>query len=158
MRRADLKDPNDPDWYLKIIPVEYSFDDRLWFWAMASAHSRLERSLQRLPFGNDTDPVIQGMISLGIYDWDKVERPFDASTRAMRYTAVLGDRLWSLAKKERERVSFFLSLVKQRLKEGFLGRSLGARGRGYLSSDGRRPECCKLIDWSLCRSGCSGRS
>ena len=100
MRRVDLKDPNDPDWYLKIIPVEYSFDDRLWFWAMASARSRLERSLQRLPFGNDTDPVIQGMISLGIYDWDKVERPFDASTRAMRYTAVLGDRLWSLAKKE----------------------------------------------------------
>ena len=119
MRRVDLKDPNDPDWYLKIIPVEYSFDDRLWFWAMASARSRLERSLQRLPFGNDTDPVIQGMISLGIYDWDKVERPFDASTRAMRYTAVLGDRLWSLAKKERERVSFFLSLVKQRLKEEF---------------------------------------
>src|ERR1700753_2937124 len=111
MRRVDLKDPNDPDWYLKIIPVEYSFDDRLWFWAMASARSRLERSLQRLPFGNDTDPVIQGMISLGIYDWDKVERPFDASTRAMRHTAVLGDCLWSLAKKERERVSFFLSLV-----------------------------------------------
>src|ERR1700753_1962171 len=151
MRRVDLKDPNDPDWYLKIIPVEYSFDDRLWFWAMASARSRLERSLQRLPFGNDTDPVIQGMISLGIYNWDKVERPFDASTRAMRYTAVLGDRLWSLAKKERERVSLSLSVFKQRLKEEFLlGGSLRARGRGYLSSDGRRQECRKPIDWSLC--------
>src|ERR1700753_3141772 len=150
MRRVDLKDSNDPDWYLRIIPVKYSSDDHLWFWAMASARSRLERSLQRLPFGNDTDPVMQGMISLGIYDWDKVERPFDTSTRAMRYTAVLGDRLWSLAKKERERVSFFLSLVKQRLKEEFLGRSLGARGRGYSSSDGRRQECRKPIDWLLC--------
>src|SRR6201992_2671850 len=89
MRRVNLKDLNDPDWYLKIIPVEYSFDDRLWFWAMAAACSRLERSLQRLPFGNDTDPVIQGMISLGIYGWDKVEQSFDASTRAMRYTAVV---------------------------------------------------------------------
>ena len=66
MCRVDLKDLNDPDWYLKIIPVEYSFDDHLWFWAMASARSHLERSLQRLPFGNDTNPVIQGMISLGI--------------------------------------------------------------------------------------------
>src|ERR1700753_251346 len=90
MRRVDLKDPNDLDWFLKIIPVEYSFDDCLWFWAMASAHSHLEQFLQRLPFGNDTDPVIQGMINLGIYDWDKVEQLFNASTRAMRYTAVLG--------------------------------------------------------------------
>src|ERR1700759_3056244 len=119
MRRVDLKDPNDPDWNLKIIPVEYSFDDRLWFWAVASARSRLERSLQRLPFGNDTDPVIQGMISLRIHDWDNVEQPFDASTRAMRYTALLRDRLWTLAKKERERFSPSLSVVKQRLKEEF---------------------------------------
>src|SRR6201992_3599684 len=81
-------------------------------------------------------PFAPSVISLGIYDWDKVERPFDASTRAMWYTAVLGDSLWSLAKKERQRVSFFLSLVKQRLKEEFLGRSFGARGRGYSSSDG----------------------
>src|ERR1700753_1876479 len=108
MCRVNLEDPNDPDWYLKIIPVEYCFDDRLWFWAMASAHSCLEQSSQRLPFGNNTNPVIQGMTSLGIYNWDKVERLFNASTRAMRYTAVLGDHLWSLAKKEQERV--FLSL------------------------------------------------
>ena len=119
MRRVDLKDPNDPDWFLKIIPVEYSFDDCLWFWVMASACLCLEQSLQRLPFSNDTNLVIQGMISLGIYDWDKVEQPFDASTRAMQYTAVLGDRLWSLAKKEQERVSFSLSLAKQRLRKEF---------------------------------------
>src|ERR1700753_537653 len=115
MRRGDLKDPHDPDWYLQIISVAYSFDDRLWFWSMASARSRLERSLQRLPFGNDTNPVIQGMISLGIYDWDKVEQLFDALTRAMTYTAVLGDCLWSLVKKERERVflsfSFWLRIL-----------------------------------------------
>src|SRR6201992_3013235 len=119
MRRVDLKDPNDPDWYLKIIPVEYSFDDRLWFWAMALARLHLERSVQRLPFGNNTDPVIQGMISLGIYDWDKVEQPFNASTRAMRYTTILGDCLWSLAKKEQERVSFSLSSVSLRLRKEF---------------------------------------
>ena len=41
---------------------------------------------------------------MGVGDPGPEDRPFDASTRAIRYAASLGDRLWDIALRDRERV------------------------------------------------------
>ena len=51
------------------------------------------------------------LVRRGILDQSAFDRPWDASTRSMRYSAVLGDRLWEMVNFEREkvRISFGLS-------------------------------------------------
>jgi hypothetical protein len=42
---------------------------------------------------------------LGACDGSEEDRPYPASTRAMRHSSVMADRLWSMIHQERERVS-----------------------------------------------------
>ena len=37
----------------------------------------------------------------GVLDFEPAERPNDASTWAIRYSAVMGDRLWAMVQGER---------------------------------------------------------
>ena len=50
------------------------------------------------------DRVLYHLLRRGVIDQGPEDRPFDALTRAMRYAASLGDRLWDIALRERERV------------------------------------------------------
>ena len=47
------------------------------------------------------------VINVGVRDMDAVDKPWDASTRSMRYAACLGDRLWTMVAREQNRVCVF---------------------------------------------------
>ena len=78
------------------------FDDLVWHQSIVS----LER-LQTFRGGLRTDPddaVFWSLLMRGVLDMEPEERLNDASTRAVRYSAVMGDRLWAMVQGERLRV------------------------------------------------------
>ena len=78
------------------------FDDLVWHQSIVS----LER-LQTFCGGLQTDPdtsVFWILLMRGVLDLEPSERPNDASTRAVRYSAVMGDRLWAMVQGECLRV------------------------------------------------------
>ena len=104
MARIDHQDPNDPHWYRKTAVPEYIADDRIWFWSMGTARVHDERIRHGEVLSSANDIAVQNMIRLGLYDWTAEDRPWDGSTRSMRYAAVVSDRLWELLRLERQRV------------------------------------------------------
>ena len=73
----------------------------------------LER-LQTFRGGLRADPddaVFWNLLMQGVLDMEPEERPTDASTRAVRYSAIMGDRLWAMAQGERLRVRGLRLLV-----------------------------------------------
>src|ERR1700753_2226141 len=84
--------------------AEYIADDRIWFWAMGTARIHDERIRRGEVMSSANDVAVQNMIRLGLYDWTVEDRPWDGSTRSMRYAAVVSDRLWELLRLERQRV------------------------------------------------------
>ena len=104
MDRVDLQNPNDPLWYRKTAVPEYLADDRIWFWAMGTARIHDERIRCGEVLSSANDVTVQNMIRLGLYDWTAEDRPWDGSTRSMRYAAVVNNRLWELLHLERQRV------------------------------------------------------
>src|ERR1700753_1589830 len=104
MSRADHQDLNNPHWYCKTAVPEYIADDRMWFWAMGTARIHDERIRCDEVLSNANSVALQNMICLGLYDWTAEDRPWDGSTRSMRYAAVVSDRLWELLRLEQQRV------------------------------------------------------
>ena len=75
------------------------FDDLVWHQSIVS----LER-LQTFHGGLRADPddaVFWNLLMRGVLDMEPEERPNDAATRAVRYSAVMGDRLWAMVQGER---------------------------------------------------------
>src|ERR1700753_1828707 len=103
MAHVDLQDPNDPLWYRKTAVPEYIADDWIWVWAMGTARIHNERIRRGEGMSSANDVAVQNMIRLGLYDWPAEDRPWDGSTRLMRYAAVVSDRLWELLRLERQR-------------------------------------------------------
>ena len=104
MDRVDHQDPNDPHWYRKTAVPEYIADDRIWFWAMGTARVHDERIRRSEVLSSANDVAVQNMIRLGLYDWTAEDRPWDGSTKSMRYAAEVSNRLWELLCLERQRV------------------------------------------------------
>ena len=73
----------------------------LWHQSMA-VNSRLEQKERQRPHYND-EGVLFSLLKTGIIDVPEGDRPDKASTRSMRYTAALVDRLWVMWQDERER-------------------------------------------------------
>jgi len=53
---------------------------------------------------NGDERVLWSMIRLGILDKEGINKPWDASMRSMRHSAIIGDRLWSMIEAEHTRV------------------------------------------------------
>jgi len=90
-----------------------SLDDQLWHQCLATyrRHQEVERATVARASPDwvgvqqtDDDRVLLRLLDRGISDQSAFDRPFDASTRLMRFAAVMGDRLWSLLERERLRV------------------------------------------------------
>src|ERR1700753_2577474 len=115
MTHVDHQDPNDPHWYRKMAVLEYIANDRIWFWAMGTARIHDERIQHGEVLLSANDIAVQNMIRLGIYNWTAEDRPWDGSTRSMRYAAVVSNRLWQLLRLERQRVGaatcYFLAIT-----------------------------------------------
>jgi len=83
-------------------------DDTLWSLALASGRHVKE---VRKPAANTWTHDEQAMWHLlegGLFDAKVHDKPWDASTRSMRYTAIMGDRLWSMYETERNRVGLII--------------------------------------------------
>ena len=70
--------------------------------------NQLDRRADDMPM-NDT--ALYHLINVGVRDMDAIDKPWDASTRSMRYAACLGDRLWTMITREQNRVCVFCFFV-----------------------------------------------
>ena len=77
-------------------------DDQLWHQALATFHG-LE-SMRGGDFPID-DLVLFHLIRRGVVDHDDMDKRWDSSTRSMRHSLAIGSHLWSLIRKEVDRVS-----------------------------------------------------
>ena len=78
-----------------------SMDDQLWIQAlMVNRHRREEAPIVE----NSEGTSLRRLLRMGITDRDPRDRPCHASTRSMRYSATLADRLWTLIEQQTERV------------------------------------------------------
>ena len=78
------------------------FDDLIWHQSMVSI-CRLETHRQA-HLSDPDDAIYWRLLLQGIADLDSVEKPNDTLTRAIRYSAVMSDRLWAMVQGERVRV------------------------------------------------------
>ena len=79
-----------------------TLDDHLWFLSICTSRSQGLRLHGGLP---QADRWLWKILQLGYIDGRTADRPWGASTRSMRYAAILGDRLQANIEVERERVS-----------------------------------------------------
>ena len=51
-----------------------------------------------------SDQALWHLINIGARDMPLIDKPWDASTRSMRFATCLADRLWVILKREQNRV------------------------------------------------------
>ena len=87
-------------------------DDLVYHGSLVAFHkNQLDRCADDMPL-NDT--ALYHLINVGVWDMDAIDKPWDASTRSMRYAACLGDHLWTMITREQNRVCvLFLCLLKK---------------------------------------------
>ena len=86
------------------------YDDQLWYQMML-----VERHMQERKADDGMDSWHQRrldrLFELGVYDWDKVDRPNDASTRSMRFTMAIGNNLLAMLQDEQRKVCSSILLL-----------------------------------------------
>ena len=87
----------------RTFPDNVSVDDLLWMQAIV-VQQDLVVMTHSIPNPNEDERAPRRLLYKGILDWKEEDCPWNASTRSMRYSAALTDRLWSLFQKERSRV------------------------------------------------------
>ena len=83
-------------------------DDIVWHQALVTLRrldSKLRPKRKELPADQW---VLYELLRHGVVDPRPRDQAFDVSTRAMRYSAAIADRVWSLLDKETTRVSLFV--------------------------------------------------
>ena len=97
-----------------------SLDDQLWHQSLVAyhRHQEVERATGARASPEwagvqqtDDDQVLLKLLERGITDQSAFDKPFNASTRSMRFAAVMGDCLWSLLERERLQVRNHLTFV-----------------------------------------------
>ena len=87
----------------RTFPDNVSVDDLLWMQAIV-VQQDLVAMTHSILNPNEDERALRRLLYEGILDWKEEDCPWNASTRSMRYSAALMDRLWSLFQKERSRV------------------------------------------------------
>ena len=82
-------------------------NDVLYSESIASGHYMTNMQRPLFVGGNLThdEQALYGFLNMGIWDLPKRECPFDSTVQSMRYTAIVGDWLWSLVELEKQRIS-----------------------------------------------------
>lgn len=83
--------------------VGISRDDELWMQAIGVQQDMMRIDTQ-IPHPNEDEKALKILLLTGVLDFTKKDRPWDSSTRSMRFTSAVGDRLWSLVQQEKSRV------------------------------------------------------
>src|SRR5258708_29119693 len=77
-------------------------DNQLWHQSLVTLR-RLDEEQRNQTFLR-YERTLYHLIRRGVVDHDAFNRPWDTSTRLMRYTAAVGDRLWEMLCEECDRV------------------------------------------------------
>ena len=93
------------NWYHHWVPG-VTLDNQLWHQALV-----MDRVLELLCSSEQgpNDAMMWTLLRRGVIDADTVDKPWNGSTRSMRYLAVLVGRLWGLLAGERTQVSLHSS-------------------------------------------------
>ena len=67
-----------------------------------------------------SDWALWHLINLGVQDMPAIDKPWDASTRAMRFSTCLADHLWVMIEREHNRVCAFCLFMCEKIKCAFL--------------------------------------
>ena len=99
-----------------------TLDDQLWYQALVM--DRVLESLRGSEQGPN-DAMMWTLLRRGVIDADVVDKPWNGSTRSMRYSAVLVGRLWGLLAGERTRVSLHSLFQLSQTEPWLLPREIG---------------------------------
>ena len=80
-----------------------SLDDLLWHQAIVTMQE-LEFTHPRSPVVPDEDDALWSLLTTGLIDPTDHDGRWATAIRSMRYSASMGERLWSMIKKEKSRV------------------------------------------------------
>ena len=79
-----------------------SLDDQLWHQAMIV--DRRQTLVHRDRVSTQDEKILMYLIERGVIDHSAFDQKNAAATRAMRHSAAMADRLWSMLDKEKEKV------------------------------------------------------
>ena len=98
---------------------------------IAYTRNQKDRASLSMPHNNR---ALWHLINLGAQDMSLVDKPWDASTRSMRFATSLADRLWAMLDREHTRVRLLLTLLdgvnSNHLLERLTGRAGPCSGEG----------------------------
>ena len=86
-----FRSENPEEDFRNVLEKRLSVDNLVYHRSLVAFHkNQLDRCGDDMPL-NDT--ALYHLINVGVRDMDAINKPWDASTRSMRYAACLGDRL-----------------------------------------------------------------
>ena len=100
-----FRSENPEEDFRSVLEKRLSVDDLVYHGSLVAFHkNQLDCCADDMPL-NDT--ALYHLINVRVRDMDAVDKPWDASTRSMRYAACLGDCLWTMISREQNRVCVF---------------------------------------------------
>ena len=88
-----------------ILEKRLSIDDLVYHGSLIAFHkNQLDHQVEDMPL---SDVALYHLLNVGAQDMDDINKPWDASTRSMRFATCLGDRLWTMIAQEQNRVCVF---------------------------------------------------
>ena len=104
-----FRSENPEEDFRNVLEKRLSVDDLVYHGSLVAFHkNQLDRRTDDMPL-NDT--ALYHLINVGVRDMDAINKPWDALTRSMHYTACLGDCLWTIITREQNRVGAFCFFV-----------------------------------------------
>ena len=104
-----FRSENPEEDFHNVLEKRLSVDDLVFHGSLVAFHkNQLGRQADDMLL-NGT--ALYHLINIGVRDMDAIDKPWDASTRSLRYAACLGDCLWTMITREQNRVGVFCFFV-----------------------------------------------
>lgn len=99
-----LGNPEEDGW--NVLLTELTLDDTIFMGSIqAYQHNQHNRQAMGMP---KNDKILYHLINIGSQDMNADEKPWDVSTRAIRFATCTADHLWVMLTHEQERVCVYL--------------------------------------------------
>ena len=104
-----FRSENPEEDFRNVLDKRLSVDNLVYHGSLVAFHkNQLDHRADDMPL-NDT--ALYHLLNVRTRDMDTADKPWDALTCSMRYTACLGDRLWTMITREQNRVCVFCFFV-----------------------------------------------
>ena len=98
-----LENPEED--FRNVLEKRLSVDDLVYHGSLVVFHkNQLDHRVEDMPLN---DVALYHLLNVGGRDMDAIDKPWDASTRSMRFTTCLGDCLWTMITREQNQVGVF---------------------------------------------------